>query len=236
MPSRTNLQRDRNRPGRHQPAVGHRFVEPIGVRRHAVLEIEQRIGVAGRSRPCGVAVRPTSRQSKYSKIARYLLIDRAVRLIDDDQVEMARTEACLTLLLARRSGSSSSDRSRDTRDLRWCCSVTRLTGAASGRCALKAPAAWFTSAIRSARNSTRLTQSARIKQIDQRDHRARLAGARRHHQQRLALAVLLETPRDAAGSRGAGRGARRSCGRSLPSPAFPGRCGAGSASSSSSRL
>ena len=35
-------------------------------------------------------------------------------------------------------------------------------------------------------------------EIDQRDHRARLAGAGRHHQQRLALAILLEAPRDRA--------------------------------------
>ena len=41
-------------------------------------------------------------------------------------------------------------------------SVTRFTVVASGRCALNALAAWVTSAVRSARNSTRLTQLASI--------------------------------------------------------------------------
>src|SRR5664279_5035869 len=41
-------------------------------------------------------------------------------------------------------------------------SVTRLTVVASGRCALNAFTAWFTSATRSARKSTRLHQLARM--------------------------------------------------------------------------
>ena len=40
--------------------------------------------------------------------------------------------------------------------------MTRFTVAASGRCALNAATAWFTSATRSARNSTRLAQLAFI--------------------------------------------------------------------------
>lgn len=35
-------------------------------------------------------------------------------------------------------------------------------------------------------------------EIDKRDHGARLSGPRRHHEQRLAFAVLVEMPRDGA--------------------------------------
>ena len=63
----------------------------------------------------------------------------------------------------RRSGPSWSDRSRRRRGLPASCPSTRFTVAAPGRCVLKALAAWFTSAMRSARNSTRFTQFARIR-------------------------------------------------------------------------
>ena len=40
----------------------------------------------------GVAVRPTSSESNQSKIAPVLLVDRAVRLVDHHEVEVAGTE------------------------------------------------------------------------------------------------------------------------------------------------
>ena len=63
---------------------------------------------------------------------------------------------------------------------------------------MKALTAWFTSATRSARNSTRLAQLQRISRSHERDHRARLARAGGHHQQRLAVVVALEGLGDAA--------------------------------------
>jgi hypothetical protein len=67
-----------------------------------------------------------------------------------------------------------------------------------GQVRLKAFTAWFTSATRSARNSTRFAPVAAHQQVGQRDHRARLAGAGRHHEQRLAVVVALEGLGDAA--------------------------------------
>jgi len=64
--------------------------------------------------------------------------------------------------------------------------------AAPGRCALKALVACFTSALRSARNKTRFAQLARISRSASAMTVRVLAGAGRHHQQRLTLLVALE--------------------------------------------
>ena len=71
-------------------------------------------------------------------MAPVLLVDRAVRLVDHDQVEVADAEAPSAVAASRRSAPSWSDRSRRRPGPRWSFSVTRLTGAESGRCALKA--------------------------------------------------------------------------------------------------
>ena len=118
-----------------------------------------------------------------------LLVDRAVRLVDHDQVEVARAEPAHAAVDVvdevhhRRVG-------RDVDRPSVTFSVTRLTVVAPGRCALNALAAWLTRAVRSARNSTRLTQFGLHQLIDQRDDGAGLARAGRHHQQRLALLAV----------------------------------------------
>ena len=94
-----DLQRHRDRLRRHQIAVGHGLVERIGVGRHAVLEVEQRIGVLVDL----VLRRRGQADQKAVEIfedGAKALIDRAVRLIDDDEVEMAGAELGLALLLA----------------------------------------------------------------------------------------------------------------------------------------
>ena len=80
----------------------------------------------------------------------------------------------------------------------------------SGRCVLKAFTAWFTSATRSARNSTRFTQLQRISRSHERDHRARLARAGRHHQRAPSARGPARTPRRCGGWRASGSSARRS--------------------------
>ena len=131
------LQRHRDRLGRHEKAVRHRLVETVGVGRHAGLQIEQPIGVAvdlvlsaSRSgRPAGC------RNSRRSPC----ISDRpsgAPRRSRSGRNGRRRSGACRRRL--RRSGPSWSDRSRRRRGLPASCRSSRLTGAAPGRCALKA--------------------------------------------------------------------------------------------------
>ena len=205
-----DLERHRDRLRRHEIAVGHRLVERIGVGRHAVLEVEQRIGVV-----VDLVLR-RRRQADEEAVEIFedraeALIDRAMRLVDDDEVEMAGTELRLALLLAvdqahhRRIGreedaalAGALGDEVDRRGIRQ----MRLEGA--GRLVHQRHAV--------GEEQHALDPAGAHQEIDQRDHGAGLAGAGRHDQQRLALAVLLEAPRDIAGWRGAGRGARRSCG------------------------
>ncbi len=64
------LERHRHALHRHQKAVLHRVIQVIRVGRHTSLEIEQAVVLKSTS-SFGVAVRPTSSESKYSKMARY---------------------------------------------------------------------------------------------------------------------------------------------------------------------
>ena len=83
---------DRDAERRHQEPVADGLVEAVGVGRDAVLEVEEPVGVVvdlvlgGRGQPDQVGVEPFEDRA-------VLLVDRPVGLVDDDQVEVARTEA-----------------------------------------------------------------------------------------------------------------------------------------------
>ena len=85
------LQRHRDRLRRHQEAVGDRVLEVVGVGRHPALELEQRIGVAVDLVPRRGG-QPDQQAVEILEDRPVLPVDRAVRLVDDDQVEMPRPE------------------------------------------------------------------------------------------------------------------------------------------------
>ncbi len=94
MPCAQELQRHRHRDRRDEVALGDRLVEAVGVGGDAVLEVEQAVGVVvdlvlrGRGQPDQQGVEPVEDRP-------VLLVHRAVRLVDDDQVEVAGPEAPL---------------------------------------------------------------------------------------------------------------------------------------------
>ena len=139
MPSRWNLSGTETALGGTRNPSLDRLVEVVGVGRARRSPGRTGRRCCGRSRPsASPSGRPAaSRSSRRSR--RYFWIDRAVRLVDDDQVEVADAEPALAVRLAsRRSAPSSSGRSRRRRGPRRLVSVTRFTGDASGRCFLKA--------------------------------------------------------------------------------------------------
>ena len=91
MPSRWNFSGTEIGFGRHEILVGHRLLERVVVGRHAVLELEQPIGVAVDlvARRRGQADEQAVEIVEDRAVA---LVDRAVRLVDDDEVEVADAE------------------------------------------------------------------------------------------------------------------------------------------------
>ena len=70
MPSRRNFNGTSTAHGGDQVALGDGLVEAVDVGRDTVFEVEQSVGVAV-DLSLGVAVNPTSSESKQSKIAPY---------------------------------------------------------------------------------------------------------------------------------------------------------------------
>ena len=91
------LQRHRDRLRRHQVAVGDRVLEVVGVGRHAALELEQRVGVAVDLVPRRRG-QPDQQAVEILEDRPVLAVDRAVRLVDHDQVEMPGPEAARAVL------------------------------------------------------------------------------------------------------------------------------------------
>ncbi len=94
MPSRWNLSGTEIGTRRHQVPVRHRFVQAIGVGRHAVFQVEQPVGVV-----VDLVLR-RGRQADQQRIevledGAVLLVHGAVGFVDDDQVEMPDAEAPL---------------------------------------------------------------------------------------------------------------------------------------------
>ena len=90
------LERHRHRLRRHEEPVAHRLLERVGVGRHAVLQVEQAVGVAVDLvlRRGGEA---DQQRVEVVEDGAVLLEDRAVRLVDDDQVEVPDAEAPLAV-------------------------------------------------------------------------------------------------------------------------------------------
>ena len=88
------LQRHRHRQRWHQVAVGHRLVQRVGIGGNAVFQVEQAVGVV-----VDLILR-RGRQAHEQGVevlenGAVLLVDRTVRLVDHDQVEVAHAEAAL---------------------------------------------------------------------------------------------------------------------------------------------
>ena len=94
MPSRWNLSGTETAFGGTRKPSLDRLVERVGVGRHAVLEVEQAVGVAV---DLVLRRRGQADQQRVEVVEdrAVLLVHRAVRLVDDDEVEVARAEAPL---------------------------------------------------------------------------------------------------------------------------------------------
>ena len=97
MPWRRNFERHRDASRRHQEAVVDGLVEAVGVGGHAVLEIEQPVGVVV-DLVLGRRGQADQQRVELVEDRAVLLVDRAVRLVDDDQVEVARAESALAVV------------------------------------------------------------------------------------------------------------------------------------------
>jgi len=90
------LEWHRNRTGWHQIALGHGFVQAIDIGGYATFQVKQPVGVVvnlvlgrgGQAHQHGV---------KVIKDGAVLLVHRAVRLVDDDEVKVADTKTALTV-------------------------------------------------------------------------------------------------------------------------------------------
>ena len=143
----------------------------------------------------GVAVRPTSRRVEVVEDRPVLLVDRAVRLVDHDQVEVAGAEAALAVArLVDQVHHRRVGRDVDTRP-----SVVLLGDQVDrrgvGQVRLEGVDGLVHQRDAVGEEQHALDPVGPHQQVDQRDDRAGLAGAGRHHQQRLALAGRARTPR-----------------------------------------
>ena len=112
------LERHGMRLGRHQEAVRHRLFQFVVKGGDTLLQFEELVGVAvhlgawrgGQPQQQGIEILEDGAE---------LLVDRAVGLVDHDQVEMAGAEALVAPPWPRRCSSSWSDRWR-ARSGWWC--------------------------------------------------------------------------------------------------------------------
>ena len=93
------LQRHRDRPRRYQKAVLYRLIEVVRVGRHTALQVEQRIGVAV-DLVLGRGGQTDQQAVEIVEDRAVLPIDRTVRLVDHDQIEMADAEAALAVRIS----------------------------------------------------------------------------------------------------------------------------------------
>ncbi len=95
---------------RHEEAVSDRFVECVVVGRHAAFEVKQSISVSIDFvlRRCG---EPDQQGIEILEDRAVLLVNRAVRLVDDDQIEVADSESALAVARLFDQDPSSSDMS-----------------------------------------------------------------------------------------------------------------------------
>ena len=194
------LERHRDGLGRHQEAIAHRLLQGVGVGRYAVLQVEQAVGVAvhlvlGRRRE------PDQQRVEVVEDGTVLLEHRAVRLVDDYQVEMAHPEA--PLAVARLVDQSHHGRiGRDVDASLGVLLGDQVDGRGVGQVALEGIDRLIHQRHPVGEEEHALGPVAAHEQVGERDHRACLASTRRHHEQRLAVVVALEGLGDAANGAG----------------------------------
>ena len=190
------LQRHRDRHRRHQMAVRHRLVQAVGVGRHAVLQPEQAVGVVvdlvlgrrGQAHQQGVEV---------IEDGAVLLVDRAVRLVDDDEVEMPDAKAAL----AAGHVVDQAHHGRVGRDINPALGVLvghQIHRGGIGQVLLEGVDRLVHQRHPVGQEQDALGPVAAHQHIGQRDHGAGLARSGGHHQQGAALAVHLEAVADPA--------------------------------------
>ena len=96
MPSRWNLSGTETAWAAPEIVV-HRILQRVGIRRHAGFQVEQAIGVAV-DFILGRGSQPHQQRIEILEDGAVFLIHRAVRLVDDDQVEMPDAKTALPVL------------------------------------------------------------------------------------------------------------------------------------------
>jgi hypothetical protein len=193
---RLELERHRDRLRRDEEAVAHGLIERVGVGGHAVLEIEEAVGVAVH---LVLGRRGEAHEERIEVVedGAVLLEHRTVCLVDDHDVEVPHAEAALPV---GRLVDQPHHR-RIGRDVDAPLGLL-LGDEVHGRCVRK-EALERVHRLVDERHAVgeeehALRPVAAHEEIAERDHRARLAGARGHHEQRLAVVVAHEGLGDAA--------------------------------------
>ena len=184
------LERHGNGMRRHQPLIRDRLVEGVGVGRDAILKVEEVIGVA-----IDLVLRRRGEADEQAveivEDCAIALVDRPVRLVDDDQVEVPRAKARAAALalvdqvhhrrIGRQEHAAFARLFRHQVDRRHVRQL-RLEGAC-GLVDQRHPVG---------KKKHTLDPAGAHQQIDQRNRDTRLARPRGHDEQGLATLVLLE--------------------------------------------
>ena len=191
--------RHRDRLGRNKKAIMHGVFQRIGIGRYAVFKIEQAVGVAVHL-VLGRGGQPHQQRIEVVEDGPVFLEDRAMRLVDDDQIEMADPEPALAIpRLVDQPHHCRIGRDKDP-------ALGILLGHQVHRGRIGQMPLEGIDRLVHQRHPVRQEEDAlgpvaAHQQVAQRDHRAGLARTRRHHQQRLAVMVVfkgLGNPADAA--------------------------------------
>lgn len=185
------LELERHRDGYrwHQELVSHRVGEIVGVGGNASFEIEESVSVAVDL----VARRggePDEQRVEIFEDRAVFLIHRAMRLVDDDEVEVPRAEAPLAVF---RFVDQPHDRGigRDEHPALGVLFGDEIHRRRLGQEFLEGVHRLVHQRHAVGEEKHALHPVAAHEQIGQRDHRARLARAGGHHHQRLAILVFL---------------------------------------------
>ncbi len=183
-------------PRRHEKAVGHRGRELVRVGGHARFQLEELVGV-----PVDLVARRRG-QAHQQRVevpedGPVLLIHRAVRLVDDHEIEVPDPEAGLA---ARRLVDEPHHRriGADVDPARLVLLGHQVHRARLGQVGLERRHRLVHQRQPVGEKQRALHPARPLQQVDQRDGHAGLAAAGRHHQQRLAprLAELLADAAD----------------------------------------
>ena len=190
------LQRHRDRHRRHQMAVCHGLVQAVGIGRHAVLQTEQAVGVVV-DLVLGRGGQAHQQRVEILEDGAVLLVDRAVRLVDHDEVEMPDAKAAL----AAGHVVDQAHHGRIGRDIDPALGVLvghQVDRGGVGQVLLEGIDRLVHQRHPVGQEQDALGPVAAHQHVGQRDHGAGLARSGGHHQQGAALAVHLEAVADPA--------------------------------------